>query len=367
MYEDVTYERILQRMLDRVPDSMNKREGSIIYDALAPAAVELQLMYIELDIILKETFGDSASRKYLIRRAAERGLKPYEATKAVLNGTFFKNEQTFDVPIGSRFSHEKLNYTVTEKISDGVFKLECETPGTVGNTGLGDLIPIEYIEGLTLAKITTVLIPGEDAEDTEAFRKRYFDSFDSKAYGGNIEDYLKKTNAIAGVGATKVTPVWQGGGTVKLTILDSEYNCASQTLVDTVQNLIDPTKDGQGVGIAPIGHVVTVDTPEEVVINVATTIAYENGHTYSENKAYVSKAISDYIMELKKTWASASEQYVRISQIEARIMSTPYVLDVSGTQINGSTNNLKLLEMQIPKLGAVTNITDASGGVVIND
>ena len=44
MYENVTYEDILQRMLDRVPDSMDKREGSIIYDALAPAAVELQLM-----------------------------------------------------------------------------------------------------------------------------------------------------------------------------------------------------------------------------------------------------------------------------------------------------------------------------------
>lgn len=40
MYENVTYEDILQRMLDRVPDSMDKREGSIIYDALAPAAVE---------------------------------------------------------------------------------------------------------------------------------------------------------------------------------------------------------------------------------------------------------------------------------------------------------------------------------------
>ena len=54
-YEDITYEVILQRMLDRVPNNMDKREGSIIFDALAPAAVELQLMYIELDTILKET------------------------------------------------------------------------------------------------------------------------------------------------------------------------------------------------------------------------------------------------------------------------------------------------------------------------
>ena len=42
MYEDITYEVILKRMLDRIPSTMDKREGSIIYDALAPAAIELQ-------------------------------------------------------------------------------------------------------------------------------------------------------------------------------------------------------------------------------------------------------------------------------------------------------------------------------------
>ena len=38
MYEDMTYEHILQGMLNRVPDDIDKREGSVIYDALAPAA-----------------------------------------------------------------------------------------------------------------------------------------------------------------------------------------------------------------------------------------------------------------------------------------------------------------------------------------
>ena len=46
MFENYTYEKILNDMLDRVPDSLDKRQGSIIYNALAPAAVELQNMYI---------------------------------------------------------------------------------------------------------------------------------------------------------------------------------------------------------------------------------------------------------------------------------------------------------------------------------
>ncbi len=63
----MTYEVILQRMLDRVPDTMNKREGSIIYDALAPAAVELALAYIQFDMMLNESFADTAFMEYLIK------------------------------------------------------------------------------------------------------------------------------------------------------------------------------------------------------------------------------------------------------------------------------------------------------------
>ncbi len=43
-------------MMDRVPDTIDKREGSVIFDALAPAAAELAQMYIEADVILNETF-----------------------------------------------------------------------------------------------------------------------------------------------------------------------------------------------------------------------------------------------------------------------------------------------------------------------
>ena len=86
--------------------------------------------------------------------------------------------------------------------------MQCETPGIVGNQQLGTMIPIEYIQGLETAELTDVLIPGEDEEDTEDLRTRYFDSFNEKSFGGNVQDYLEKTNAIPGVGSTKVTRVW---------------------------------------------------------------------------------------------------------------------------------------------------------------
>lgn len=352
MYESTTYEVILQRMLDRVSDQFDKRESSPIYNALAPAAVELQLMYIEFDIILKETFGDTASREYLIRRAAERGITPYPATYALLKGEF--TPSTINISIGSRFSLNDLNYYVKSKISDGVYQVECEEAGVKGNQYFGDMIPIEYIDGLETAQLTELLIPGEDEEDTEDLRVRYFSSFETKPYGGNKKDYIEKTNAIAGVGSTKVTPLWDGGGTVKLTILNSEFSKASSILIDTVQEIIDPTKDGLGLGVAPIGHIVTVDTVEEITVNVSTTITFDDGYSFVSLQSQIQSVIEEYLLELRKDWANQGSLIVRTAQIDTRILGIQGVLDITDTRINGSTSNLILSAYQIPVLGGVT-------------
>ena len=87
---------------------------------------------------------------------------------------------------------------------------------------------MEYIQGLTTANLIEVLIPGEDVESDQSLRQRYYDSLFGLAFGGNIADYKQKVLKMQGVGAVKVYPVWQGGGTVKLVLLDSEYHAPSQ-------------------------------------------------------------------------------------------------------------------------------------------
>lgn len=68
--------------------------------------------------------------------------------------------------------------------------------------------PIEFIKGLETCNVTSLLIPGENEEDTEAFRQRYFDSLNTQAFGGNRMDYIQKVSAIPGVGGVKVYRAW---------------------------------------------------------------------------------------------------------------------------------------------------------------
>lgn len=354
MYESYTYETIMKKMLDNVPSNMDKREGSIIYDALSPCAIEINQMYIELDVMLNETFADTSSREYLIRRAKERGIIPYTASYAVLKGEF-----DIEIPIGERFTLDNLTYKATKKIGLSTnYEMTCETLGSVGNSSFGRLTPIDYIDGLTSAYLTELLIPAEDEEETEHLRDRYFASFDVKAYGGNVTDYLEKTNGISGVGATKVTPIWNGGGTVRLTILDSEYNKATTTLINNVQQEIDPTKDATGVGIAPIGHIVTVDTITEIDVNISTKITLDTGYLYEDLENSIYDAINFYLGSLIKDWANKDFLVVRIAMIENAILSINGVLDVENTTINEKTSNLVLGSYEVPILKEVININD---------
>lgn len=352
MYENVTYESILQRMLDRVPASMDKREGSIIYDAIAPAAVELQLMYIELDVILNEGFADTASLPYLIRRAKERGINQNPATYSVLKAV--STPSSVDIAVGSRFSLNELNYIVTEKITDGEYKVQCETIGVIGNSYFGAMIPINYIADLEHIEITELLIPGEDTEDVESLRERYFKSLDSQAFGGNIADYQEKTLSILGVGGVKVTPIWNGGGTVKLTIIDSTFSVPSDDLIEKVQNTIDPVgHSGDGYGLAPIGHVVTVEGVSVASVNITMDIVYVDGWSWKESASHIKKVIDNYFLELSKEWDSNDSLIIRISQLESRILDCEGVLDVSGTTLNGTAANLLLAKNEIPTRGSI--------------
>lgn len=349
MYEDITFERLQQRTLARVSDTLDKREGSIIYDAIAPVNVELQNMYIALDNVLNQVYADSASRDYLIRRAKERGISPSLATYAVVKGEFNR-----EIELGSRFSLEVFNYTVIEKMDDNIYKLQCETLGSKPNAYIGDLMPVDYIPDLTMAKLTEILIPGEEDEDTETFRNRYYESFTSQAFGGNKADYQKKVNSIVGVGGTKVYRSANGGGTVGITIIASDYTVPSSVLVDKVQQAIDPLETrGDGEGLAPIYHHVTVRGVEGVEVDMEISIIYENNYGFEDIKSYVNEAVDKYFYELSSSWEGESQLVVRRSHVESRLLAIIGIKDITQILVNGSDNNLMLTADEIPVRGNI--------------
>lgn len=357
MFEEYTFDTILQRMLDRVSSDVDKREGSVIYDALAPAAVELQLMYIELEEMLKQCFADTADRTWLMLRAKERGLEPYEASCAVLRGVF--EPEDIDVE-GKRFNLDSLNYVVGKALDDGGRAVYCESVGTEGNYHFGTITPLEYIEGLKSAAIVELITPGSDEEDTEDFRQRYIESLSTQAFGGNAADYRQKIkqlnekseiSLLGGIGQVRVycADEWNGGGTVKCVITTRTNTSAEEELISAVQEYIDPIEvSGKGLGIAPVGHIVTVATVEERELPVSVKIRAADGYDAKTLEPYISEAAESYFSELNSQWESlytGSENdgiAVAVSVLAGAVQSVTGVEDIADISIDGAVFGSKL-------------------------
>ncbi len=339
-----TYEELLQRCLDRIPSTLDKRQASVIYNALAPCCAELAQLWIKLASTYDLVFVDTAVGEALDALVKQNGMTRKEATYALRKGEF-----NMVVPVGSRFSDGTLNYIVTENITGtNNSRLECETAGAVGNTYYGSLIPISYINGLTTAELTDIIDSGEDIESDDALRERYLEWVTAPEFGGNISDYQVKVKALTGVGGCKVIPVWNGGGTVKLIITNSTYGVPDQSLINYVQQEIDPTGDQTGLGIAPIGHVVTVVGAEEASLSVACKLVLETGKTIEDVQTNINNIVDNYFSYLASTWDSQENLIIRISQLETRVLGVDGVLDINSLTVNGTTNNIQLTLAQIP-------------------
>lgn len=361
-----TYKRILAAMLERIPNSYDKRDTSPIPTALGPAAYALEGFYLTLDQVQRAGFIQTAAGQSLDYLAAIAGLSRHPASAAVRLGIF-----NTAVPIGARFSTingaDSINFTVSAATGTAnQYQLTAETPGLLGNAYTGAILPITAIPGLTSAQIGDILVPGDDEEGDEELRQRVITALNERPFGGNLAAYRENILAIDGVGAVQVYPTWDGGGTVKCSVLGADYLPGSQELVGQVQQAIDPPPgQGLGLGLAPIGAKVTVVAPSSLTVDVSATVTLSSGTSIGQVQEPVERAIESYLLSIRQNWATNTSdsgvEYaadVYLSRVLAAIVGTSGVVNATDVQLNGGTQDLLLTEtgqtQQVPVLGTVT-------------
>lgn len=375
MYEDQTYLTIMERILGRAPTDLDKAEGSLLWESAGPAGREFELVYMALDKLIRNAYPMTADREHLIRYADTYNMAPYPATKAVLKAEFVVKDNA-PVENGSLFQTDDLFYRVVERLSDTEYRIECETPGAVGNRRYGQLLPApNRLKGFQSARIIELLIPGEDEEDTEEFRARFKRSFNSKAYGWNKAQYVEYVTALPGVGDCKILRCPRGKGTVDVVIVDSLYGKPTDENVAAVQEALRPLDvtgppeiDNCGLGAVAIGHDTIVYGARERPVEVGLRLTYAPGYDWEAVNTLVEEAVSGILADLRSQWgeknfytknnrADPTETFltVRLSAVERALLDIPGVTDYDryATTINGAAANLELEWDEIPVLKEV--------------
>lgn len=360
--EYYSYDNILRRMLAEIPDNMDKRPSSPIWNGLAPVASELANEYIEIQIYKDQTYLLTAIGSNLDTIGENYSIPRKKATYAerIIQLTDTNNNLT-NVPIGSRFSvpdsDSSITYIITRYLETGKAVVQCEQAGVIGNEYTGELLPLFSIDTLKEVIIISTETPAQDEEDDDTYRARIIDKLNTKGFAGNIRAYKDMIDEISGASEPKVFPVWNGGGTVKLSVLDSEYNAITPEFQAEIKELIDPEEyTGQGVGMAPIGHQVTIDTPTEVTVNIEADVNLDTV-TAGQVQEPAEEYLEQYLLSVRKDWVNNEYTSVYIAQVVASILKVNDIKNVSNVKINGVASDINLentaLEQFIPILGTV--------------
>lgn len=347
-YLDETKDVILQRMLNNSPKDIDKRQGTVTWDTLSPASIELERLYIELDNVLQFGFvNENQPREYLELRCKEIGITLKPALKAKGTVTFYGDDGTV-VPQGTRvYTDEEtpVYFVTTEQgtVTNGQVTVSAEAleGGTKGNVPAGAItLHVGNIVGVASVGNSEPFEGGTDVETDESLLKRFFEKTQRPAISGNVWHYRQWALEVPGVSDCKVIPLWNGNGTVKVILLSDEKRSPSQTVIDNVITHIEQNR--------PIGADVTVEGATEVPINISATLILTEGKTLVDAQTEIEAGVTEYLKTL--AYVDPIVRYTRIANV---ILGAPSVLDYSDLLINGSNGNIEIQDGDVAVLGAV--------------
>lgn len=349
MYSEA-YKTILNRMLNNVSNDIDKTEGFLVQDALSPVSMEFANAYSKLDEVLSKVFAQTAAKngfsEELEKRCEEFGISRKPGTAAVGQVVFTGNEN-IAIPIGTIIQTSGgLQYVTTGSgtVQGGKTEVNIQAlkVGSAYNVPANTInkLPVQIV-GITGVTNTEPTVGGTEIESNEELLNRLLLQVQKPATSGNINHYKIWATEVNGVGDAIVIPTWNGPGTVKVIILDSNRRSPSQKLINEVTAHIEEER--------PIGAKVTIAGAVEIPINISVTLQLESGTDINIVKEEIEKGISNYLNGI-----AFKNSLVRYTRIENVLLDVSKVVDYSDLKVNNNTSNIEIPEGNVAILGVVT-------------
>lgn len=350
------------RMLSKAPSDVSTMEGDFFWSITRPVAEEeykhRQLMMAFIKLVYLQSSYDG----YLDLVGAAIGVIRKDATKTKdtikirgVSGTVIQSGK-----IASTVSTEdnrsiEFQLIETKTIDDtGIVEIqvECTEAGTVGNVKANTITilttPINGVQSMVNDHDFT---SGTDVESNDDYRGRILEKLQKPETSGNKAQYKNWAKEVLGVGDAKVFPLWNGNGTVKVVIINSNKRAADSELVQKVKDYIDPEPEGKGEGQAPIGAVCTVVSAVEKAMNITAKVVLASGYTLQQAQDNFDEAIQKYLSDL-----AFNSTYISYAKVGGILLSTDGIVDYDSDSLtlNNGTANIPLNDEEIPVVGTIS-------------
>lgn len=348
MFEERTFEAIRDEILELIPDTLDKREGSVIYSATVYIAPKMAELYSYLDVFMNLVFADTVVGENLTRLAAQFGVYRKTATSSVRYAVIEDTTgERLDVPIGSRFTIDDLLFTAISRSSPGYYLLQAEQTGTESNNVMGELLPLEPIENLGSVTFANVQTPAIDDESDESLRNRLTIRVQKQATSGNAFHYEQWALSVPGVGGAKVIPLWNGPNTVKVILLSEERTPVNGSIVIAARDLIESER--------PIGAEVSVVSAATKLINVTASLTLAPGATLGDVIAQFNEGLEEYLSSVAfvTNEVTGEPELIRYTRIANILLDLPPIIDFTNLVVNGGTANIQPTFEEVGVAGVV--------------
>lgn len=338
-------DEILNEILANISDEYLKIAGTFTYDFSTAVSILARKYEVEIEKIWQFFNVDNLEGDLLELRTKQlKGISRKSGTYAVGEITVTGNGIVMAGDLFETTNAVQFRATETKNVVDiATIKIEAVKVGEIGNVGAGSitLMPIT-IQGIKTVTNDKATYDGFEAENDDSLRERYYIAVRTPATSGNIYHYKQWTREVVGVGECKVFPLWNGKNTVKVVVIDSNRQPASEELVKKVQDYIDPRGEddatwGAGYGTAPIGAYCTIKSATSKEIEINVRVVKESNITLEELKTNLEKNIVEFLKEI-----AFQKDYVSYSLIADTVIKTTGIVEWVELTLNGSNNNVTL-------------------------
>ena len=248
--------------------------------------------------------------------------------------------------------------TAAYRIFTGVLA-RAQIAGRAGNVLAGAInklaIPVAFVNSVTNPVDAE---NGVNLESDRLFLSRFLLTVRQKSAGGNDTDYQIWARETPGtsLGVVSVLPEWNGYGTVKVVIVNSDNTIPNAATVTKVYDYIQTRR--------PIGAHVTVQAAVAVLIDARFTLTAEEGFSLVAVQEEVKQAIRAYLNALSVGGDEGLVLFYRVQQAALEsvegidtfdMYSAGYGIKRSGAP-SFSTANVVLAGTEKPIAGTITAV-----------
>ncbi len=359
MFEGITPDTILRRMVSELDTGLVDPAGSYVGDLLGAAALEIYRVYQTMNALEPMLYITAASGPYIDKMCAAFGLHRKPGAKAtctvVLTGT-----DGATIPAGTvLLTADGLAFVLDEDCiltgGSGNGSATAAAVGSAYNVPAVALIRPQSSVYALQGILSAAASGGVDAESDAALAARLRTAISTPVASANGYQYQSWGTSVSGVGAARVIGLWDGPGTVKIILVSDTYGAVDAQTVAAVERVI--------ADHALIGPAVTVVSATETAVNVAATLTLAAGVEVDAVYTQFASALTAYLTTLAMTGFGAyynaeidTPEGAKVSyhMIAALLMACTGVLDFADLMIDGDTDNLTLDAGSVPVLGTVT-------------